>query len=380
MPPPQLQYLSQRRLWIFLLVLILFPAVTSHAKIFDVNVNGSASTKYNDNITFTKDNRKSDVVSDLKIGLELNQEGKTHSLDFEANIIQQIFGHYGEFNNVSENLAFKLKKELTEHDNITLKDGFSHAEEPSSFEDAFGRTSGRYSTYRNNFGVIYNRDVTEQLSVHTDYTNDLTDFSLKSSSDTTAHKVGFGADYTLDSATIFRPNYSFLRRNFDNGPSSDIHEFFTGIRRFLTSKLYLDLEPGIGWISGYDDQNYTRPRYRAALSYDLDDKTVTGISYERSYSTNAYTQDLFDNWRVAANWIAQLSSRLQATFTSFVGEGRYVNSGNKQRILGSAVGLNYELTKNSQTSVAYSFSQQDDKNGTSSYTQNLLMLALTFKF
>jgi len=55
-------------------------------------------------------------------------------------------------------------QDFSKVDDVSIKDVLEHSYEPQSFEDALGRTNGRYSYFRNRLNVDYTRDLSKQLS------------------------------------------------------------------------------------------------------------------------------------------------------------------------------------------------------------------------
>ena len=131
---------------------------------FDLDINSSVSTSYDDNVTFVKDDKKSDIVTNLTVGLDAKKEGKTYQFNMGGNFTQHLFADESSFNKNSQDVIIDFQKEFFKYDRISVTNNFVNADEPRSFEDDFGRTSGRYSYYRNTFGA-------DDIAVVTNFTH-----------------------------------------------------------------------------------------------------------------------------------------------------------------------------------------------------------------
>ena len=155
-------------------IFFLFSA-DSGASVFEgltIRPRGELRQAYDDNITLANDNEKDDFVTTLLAGLDVGYEGKTQTLTLSGDIKQQLYAREAGFNNLSEALRLNFNQEFSRYDRLRVTDSFTHADEPTSFEDDFGRTAGRYSYYRNTFNTEYTRDISRQISVQGHYGNE----------------------------------------------------------------------------------------------------------------------------------------------------------------------------------------------------------------
>jgi len=167
-----------KRFLVLLTSTLFFGVPICHAnKTLDIGVTGSIKTAYDDNITYASSHRLSDFVTNLETGLVLMQQGKTHQLSLQMDVIEQIFADHSNFDNTSEDLEFDYKQDFSEYDHMELEDNLRHAYGPASFEEAFGRTTGLYGIINNKTGVSYKHDFSERLSGEMHYDDTLTDFS-----------------------------------------------------------------------------------------------------------------------------------------------------------------------------------------------------------
>lgn len=346
----------------------------------DMSLRAGISETYDDNITSVHENEKEDFITTLSLGLGAKLEGKTRSLNLAANVTQQLFADYDNFNNTSQDLTIDFQQEFSKYDRISLRDTFTHTYEPRSFEDAFGRTTGRYSYYRNRFSLDYTRDIAKQLSLSARYANEVDEISRKDLSDSSLNRAGLEATYFLSSATILLCFYDFTYRDFDPGASASTNTIAAGLRHYLTSQLYLDAQAGLDLINSYNDEGYCRPLIQASLTSDIDENSRAAISFSKRYYTNAYTQDLFDYWKVLATFTRQLFKRLSCSLSGFYGKGEYVAANITDKLRGASIGLTYDLTKKIKANLGYTYSNVDSTQATREYTKNRIYLKLSMEF
>jgi hypothetical protein len=346
----------------------------------EITPTASVQEGYDDNVTYLKNNAISDAITQLAADLAVKQEGKTESLLLDAKVDEELFAQHSSFDNTSEYLNLNYKQDFSQFDQLKVTDVFSHAEDPTSFQNAFGSTAGRYFTYQNTVNLAYHHDLTEQLGANFRYANDLLDFTAANISDSSLNTVGTGLEYAFNSATILKTDYDYSYRDFYPGPAATTNEVSAALRRYLTPQLYAELRSGVDFIDSFNGQNHIQPLYKVSLTKDLDENTQTGISFEKQYTTTGYTQDLFNTWQVSADYIKTLTSRLTATFNVFYGNGDYSGTAIQEAYTGANIGASYDLTKNAKVNLSYTFSKDDSTLPTDSYTKNVVYLGINYEF
>ena len=364
----------------FCCLFLAFSLKASASPGFDLDVTGSASTAYDDNVTFVKEDKKSDNVTNLLIGLGAKQEGKTHTLVLEGNLTQHLFSDNPSFNNNSQDITIDFQKELSRYDRFSATNKFTHAEDPQSFEDDFGRASGRYSYYRNIFNTGYTRDLSKHVSVQGRYGNENYSASREDVSDSLLHRVGFDVNYIESSATAFLLGYDFTTRHIDEGGSATVHTLAAGFRHFLTTQFYIDTRAGVSFVEAFDGSNASEPSVIVALTNDFSETDSASLSYRRTSTPSSFTADIFDSWRVALNLSRQLLERLKMTASVFFGKGDFAALSITDRQTGASARLSYEVTKNAQTFLAYTYSEVDSNIDTRGYDRNLVEVGVRVVF
>lgn len=365
----------------FWVVFLILPTNTYAYKIKDIKVKlrGSISETYDDNVTFIKDSKREDSITNLGVGLEARYEGKMRSFELITNVNHQFFAKNSDFDNTPADLTLNFKNEFSKYARINLDDDFSHTYEPRSFEEAFGRTGGRYSYYRNKFSLEYIKDISKQCKVSAKYTNEVNEVSRDDLRDAYLNKIGFGTDYSLSTETILSFLYDFNHREFDPGKSISTNTIATKLRQYLTKQLYFDVKIGMNFIDSHK-KDLNKPLFFVSLTDELDENTQSKISFEKEFSTNAYNESIFNYWQTSGSLTRRLLERLRCSLSGFYGKGKYINLGITDKLRGGSITLTYDFTKRLKGNLKYEYSEVDSTNDLREYTKNKVILGLTWEF
>lgn len=346
----------------------------------DLKITTSVTETYDDNITYASANAKEDYITNLLLGADLVYEGKNNSSVFSGNLNYENFADNASFNNLAQDFSAIYRQELSKFDRFSVKNTFVHAEEPRSFEDEFGRTSGRYAYFRNIITAGYSRDVSKNMAINADYTNEIDTYSRSDLSDAYLNAIGLGAEYAISSQTILLAGYNFSMRKFDPGTSAFTNALNAGIKQYFTPQLSLEGKAGIDFIRSYDKKNYTRPLFILSLVDEVDAATKFNLSFKKEYFNNAYSQDLFNQWRISAGLNRQLLARLSTNISAFYGNGEYVESGTSDDLRGINCGFSYDLRHNMKLNLSYAYSETDSNVSTREYKKNAVNLGIKVDF
>ncbi|RLB35428.1 MAG: hypothetical protein DRH12_16685, partial [Deltaproteobacteria bacterium] len=277
-------------------------------------------------------------------------------------------------------LSLNFYKEFSPYSQLRLTDSFAHTYEPRSFEEAFGRTGGRYSYYRNKFNLIYIRDISKYLNIRAIFANEINEVSRQGLRDSTLNQAGFNLNYFWSPSIILKFNYSFFLRDFTPGEGASTHSIVLGLRNYLTSQLYFDFRGGMEVIESFNDKNYIRPLIQALVTGDIDENTRVKLAFTKKYYTNAYTEDLFNYWRVSAFLTRRLLKRLRGSLLGFYGEGRYVAIGIRDKLNGVTFTFTYDVGRDIKANFSYTNSRVDSTDIGREYIKNTVGLGVTIKF
>lgn len=374
--------LFKRVLLLTFLAFTAYPARGYAHKIgaFDVSLSGALRESFDDNITFTKEDKKQDFITTARVGLEAVYEGKNRSLQLSGNILQNTFLDHINFNSLAQDFALDFVNELSKRDRLMLSDTFSRAEEPRSFEDALGSTSGRYRIQKNKFSLGYAREISSQYGLQASYTNALNSYSRQDLADSYLNSLGFQLGYRQSSTLSFSGTYDFTYRYFDPGSHALTNALGALARANLTSQLYLDANAGISFLTSYDKSRHIKPYLGIAVTDEFDQNTRVTLSLTKRYDTNSYSQDLFGYWQASCGLTRKLTRRLEADWSFFFGNGEYKSLGIEDKLTGTNLGLSYDFKDNVRGGLTYSYSRVDSTLSTREYAKNVVSAGLTVKF
>ena len=363
---------------------------------FDIKITEvSIGETFDDNLTFAKENKLEDFITELRLGLGVKYEGKTRTFELTGKITDQIFAKQADQNNVTQFINLNFKNEFSKRDRISLNNVFTHFEAPSStdegdeggegyegyFSQQFGRTGGRFEFFKNKFDITYSNDIAKQLSLFVKYANEINVFSGVSLPNSILNRPGLGLNYIFSpTATIFSFSYDFTSVQFENEQDATINTIGPGIRQYITKKLFFDGKTGVDFIDSFDDENLTKPFVQASLTYIIDEKTSARFSFNKKYGTSPYFASIFNNWRTSASLTRQMLERLGCSLSIFYGEGEFISSTFKQKLLGANSSLNYDISRNLKGRLIYTYSQLDSNFETAGYSKNTVFLGLTAGF
>jgi len=333
---------------------------------------------YDDNKSYASSHELGDFITKVSPGVSAAYDAKDFRWDLYADITQVMFSRNSEFDNTSENLKFNGEIELSKHDRVSLAENFAHTYEPVSFEQAFGRTLGRYSYYTNNIVVEYIRDINSQCSASVSYGHQTDQFSNRTAEDSFMNTVGVRFDYAVTSwATAFVLD-EFSKREYERGSDVSRNRTAVGIKHNITKQLSYTAQAGIDCIDAGRD--YSKPLISISVADKINEATEAAISYIKEYALSQYEQDCFNSWQTSAKLFKQASARFRYTLGLFYGEGKYASAAFNERFIGSEVSCDYSLNKNMDIVASYVFSKVISGDADQEYVKNRVMTGLKAKF
>lgn len=335
---------------------------------------------YDDNIAFTKAGKEDDFFTTLSAGITADYKDKLKSWGINANVHRQIFAQKRSFNNTSEDVTVIFSEELTKYQRVNLKNAFTHTYEPASFQESFGRTSGRYSYYMNQFHLEYARELSKQRTFSAAYSNEINEFRRAGQDDSFENSLSAQLDMDLNSTSDVLLLYKFSARDFNSGGNAFQNTLAAGFKQYLTKQLSYNAQAGIDFISSYSDKNYIRPLFSFALTDEIDDKTSVGLEFLKETSKNPYIADIFDSRKAGLSLTRQLSEKSSFTISGFYGQGKYPESAISDRLAGAEASYTYELSKRTELNLSYLYSKIGSTDESREYKKNGLSLGLRAEF
>ena len=362
-------------------MVLSWPALAYQVGNVVIDASAAVTETFDDNITYVNTNPKKDFITTGSLSLDAKYEGKTQSLDFLGRLYEQLFAKYHKYDNTPADFILNFQKEFSRYDRMSINDGFLHAQEPVSFEDAFGRTPGRYGDYSNQFSLGYSHDISKQMTLTGRYANEADLFSSSSDqSDSYLNTVGMSLEDTLSSAAILLFSYDLALRNFDPGKNALTNTLTTGLYYYFTKQLYLEGNTGLDIIDSYDNRVYCKPLIHLSLIGDVDKNTRAAIDFSRQYSTIAYEQNLFDYTKISGSVSRQLLERLAASLNGFYGEGKYIGAGIKDKLAGVGIGFAYDIRHNIKGILNYKYARALSNVDTREYAKNSVSVGVKVDF
>jgi hypothetical protein len=338
------------------------------------------SETYDDNITFSSDNEEEDFITSIEAGLKAVYETQLTSATMLGMLRYDIFASNGQYDNLSGSVDLDWKQELTQYDRIRVRDHYLHAEEPTTYAEAFNRSTGRLSFQRNQVWLDYEHDFTPQWAGTARYSNEMTVFSEDILADSSMNSVGAGLIYHLTSRTDLLADYDYVTRDYDGASDAFAHRVSGGVKHHFTEWMYFEGRAGADFIESYNGEEMTEPRVSGKLTVEVDPTMRIEAMAEQEHALNSYTQDVFDHWQATATLLKEWNERMRTGISGFYGEGEYVTLRTEDTFVGAGVWLGYDLTPNLEAKAKYEFTDVDSTDRDQQYTKNVFLIALTLRF
>lgn len=333
-----------------------------------LKIEGKLTEKYSNNITYAQDNKNriEQWTTLLTLGLNVGYEGKKRALILGGQMSQPVRFDKSDIRNSSEIGTLDFVNEFSSFDKIRIKDIYTHTRVPGSinerdfreeceklyreygidvtrndprcveFEREFGVSQGAFDTYQNYFNLNYSRNISDQIIVSGEYTNNKYDSTEETSNDSIRNRFKFGVNYSLSQTTAFFLWYALSNRSYDRRNDISTNLFRAGIRQYITKRLYFNGDIGMDFTPITDSVSYN-----ALLTGDLDEKTSANIHFLRDTRTAVDRDDVFRSWRVIGRLTRSLTEDLIVVLSAFYGEGDFVSAEVIDTLLGASVSSNY---------------------------------------
>jgi hypothetical protein len=361
-------------------IAILFLTTPSWANNPDLNIKGAVTAGYDDNIHYSEDDEESDFITQLTLGLEYLLEHKTELFSIGAEVHQNLYAENSDLNYSSQNMDLLFKKELSKYDRFTLTDAFEHSEDIQTFEEEFIRSSGRFQTYKNVFGIEYTKDLSPDNDMTIGYENEVREVERSDLHDSLINRINFEFDHRWSPKTAAFIKYSFSHIYVDTPDNAFIQTIAPGIKYFLTRQLLFTTYAGANIIHTFNDDNLVRPTFYASLTQELDKRSSFTLAYQKEYIPTGYSADILDQWRVSLQYDHQLSERLKGSLNAFYGEGEFDLRNIIDKLSGVSASLRYSLSDNWEATLSARHTNKESDDVTREYKKNTIFFGFIFKF
>lgn len=348
---------------------------------FKPKFSAAITESYDDNVSFADQGRSSDFITRLRLMLDLMQEGRTHQFKVQGNVTQNVFADNSDFNNTALGLDLYFNKELSRFERISATNKLTRAEEPRSFEDDFGRASGRYSYVRNAMNFAYTKDISKQSSYRISYGNQLYEVSRDNLADSFMNKLSVEWIYAIDSVNTVTAEYEFETRGYSPGGRSNKHTVASLYRHYFTQVLFIETRGGLSFIDAVvGDDILVEPSILVRLRNNFSDTESVSITFRRSASASTFSADVFESWRLSLDFIKQIQERLAFRSSVFIGNGEFDSTSIEDKQYGFDTRFIYDLSERAEASIGYNYSQVDSNSSTRDYRRNLFDIGMSFSF
>ena len=342
-------------------------------------ITAGIAQMYDTNITYVHHDRLDDFMTNLSMGVDMNYHSKTDDFNLQTQVTQQFFASHHDFENISEDLTLDYKKELSEYNRLRLNNTYVHTDEPRSFQDAFGRSAGRYQYYLNRFSGEYVQEFYKQFSGLVKYSNEFYSPRRQDIAGSVQNKMGVELDYAPDTDTVFLTAFDYANREFHPGHAINAEEVTLGIKQFITKQLQLETRVGADFLS-HNDRDVTEPEFFLSLTNPIFKTAEVGFTFIKKHDSNAFTEDIFDFWQVSWSLSKHILKRLKVAATHFYGDGEYSISNDKETFQGVRLGLFYTFAEQWLGNITYSYEDVDSNNTDREYVKNTIYMGLRWEF
>ncbi|MBI4688475.1 MAG: hypothetical protein HY756_12005 [Nitrospirae bacterium] len=366
-----------------ILILIFLLLLSSNAYSFpynglDINIAASITETYDDNVNFTSVSKKSDLLTDLSLGLGIRYEGKRTSMGFRGAIQKRLSAKGGNSDPLFPNISLDLRNELSE--NVSLSDTFTQSYYRAEFTDIFVGAKGDYSSYNNNFSLRYHTDITREVNLFAQYNNTQNWFTREDLQASSTNGINLGAAYSVRPGTDILFSYTFSNTKYESNTDTSIHTLSGGLKQYITKQLYVDGRIGMS-NSKTGTTQQTQPYMNVSLAGEIDERTTADLSYIKQFSTRTTEAATFDTWQASANFSRELTDKLRGNINGFYGEGRFGND-STNKLKGLNLSLSFDIIKDVSGSLAYNHTKQETTTQTTSsgYTRNTITFGAGIAF
>ena len=200
---------------------------------------------YDDNITFSEENKEEDYITTLGLRVSTLYEGKRRMIGFSGSANQRFNARFSDIKNSSESASFNFRNDFTEYDRITMSYLFSHSYTPESFEEALDRVVARQESSDHRVNVNYIRILSESFNVNVRYAYRIRTYSDELRPDQYNHRIGFNLNYKPGIEHTYFLSYNYSQNKFHDV----INTIRAGTQRYLTKRIYIDGQLGVDFTS-----------------------------------------------------------------------------------------------------------------------------------
>ena len=347
-----------------------------------LKIEGKVTETYSNNLTFAsdKENRVEDFMTMLKLDMDAKYEGKRRTFGLGGQLSRRIKTESNDVRNSSEQFFLNFINDFSEYDSLNINNAYSHTQLPGSFEEEFGRITGRFDSYNNRLNFNYNKFFSKYINASTGYAYTENWNEKEGAKDSHRNDLDFRVNYEHSDMTQFTYLYTYSDSRFEDGGNISTNSINVGIRQYLTKRILFNGLAGMVFTS-YSDTN----SFEGAILGEIDEKTSADLSYSNTVDLSSETENIFSSWRITGKLKRMLVEKLIMSLSGFYGEGDYDPRGISDTLEGGSALLNYNFWKNKRGSrvngtLGYSYSELDSNDDSRDYDRNTINASLTAIF
>lgn len=358
--------------------LSFFILMLSSSKIFafpyknmEIKFQGTIAEMFDDNLTFTKQDKKEDFITTLVLGLNINYEGKKRFLNFAGQINEGFNARFKDIKTSSQSLNLSFQNEFSPYDRLIFSDTFSHSQTPAGFEEEFGRVKARREAYYNSFNLGYAKEISKYLTMQTSYSYSRSLFEEES---TSQYGLGLNVRYLPDDTSGYSLLFNYTKNNVGNVI------YNAGLN--LKKNIYISKKSFFAGGLGFSGNKINDINLNVNTSFvnEIDENTLTSIAFDMSDKLTSEGGDIFRSWQITGQFKRELSWILNFSSSVFYGKGTFSSTDITNTFLGLNLGLFYLIREGLKGFLKYSFSNLDSSDENKGYYKNTVSTGLDWIF
>jgi hypothetical protein len=349
----------------------------------DINIRGGVSGRYDDNINYDHTNQERDYITSLTAGMDIIKQTRRMDASFSGNLTQELFSTYHKNHNLAEDFVLAVNQDLTKHDTVTMSDSFLHADAPRGFEDEFGNQLGRYEYIQNSFNLGWDHELTQQISYGASYINGCFVPLPKDNEKMTESYLDRGRFYIAympTTMTTVSVMFDETYRYYIPGTFKFTHTPYLSLKHAITEQLIYDCTLGVDFMPSRSGKLYYKPNISTGLTNLFSKKLYWSCRFDKRYDQTYYTSDISNYWSISGTLGGEITKRLRASGSIFMGQAAYTNPKYTDSNYGMNLGAYYDITEHWSANVGYNIAIQDSTVNDSAYTKNVISAGLSLFF
>lgn len=346
---------------------------------YEITLRGGLTQVYDSNINFDKENETDGFRTDVSINLGLNRAWRRATLNLNGSYSHGIYDNNNDIGTGHESLRLSFGYEPSAYTSLQLSDSFNHSKEPTDFQSEFGRITGRFDTYVNNFSLGLTRVISKDLSATAYYGNTI--YRADEGTDSDRHTAGIGLNYNYSVDKIFHFGYSYGFSKVEGEDSETAsHSVFFGAEKYFTQRLTLTGRIALGRNDSNASDGATASSVNVSLNQELNRLTVARLSFALHNSDITHGDSNSDNWQVDGDVRRELSDKINGSANVFYGEGTFRDIAGRDKLFGIGSKIDCEVTERLRGNLNYSFSKLRSTDATRGYNKHLIGFGVSYVY